>query len=306
MKSTGFRFILLLLALLASVIWLAVLSYPSRTLQIIACNVGQGDASLVIWRNKQILIDGGPGRDVVDCVSSNMPFWDRKIEVVILSHPQKDHFGGLIEIFKRYNVDLFVANSLESSTEDYQVLKNEVGGGGVRVVNPAKGMVVRLGLMHLDILWPTEKFLARNYKAEDGSKSSVGQNVLGVYTSKKDPNEFSVVALLNYGDFDALFTGDIDNEISNIIADEIMSSEVGEVEYIKIPHHGSKNGASEDLISKLHPRIAIISVGENNSYGHPHKEVLDLLSKYEVKTLRTDEMGDVIIETDGDSFWMIK
>lgn len=286
-------------------IWLAVLAYPTNNLQIIACDVGQGDAILVTLGRRQMLIDGGPNNKVLDCLSKYMPFWDREIEIVVLTHPQADHYTGLIDVFSRYKVKMFLANALDASSQEYKVLKEQVGGSGADVVNPTTGMVVRLGLIHLDILNPSKKFIAQNSEKEkqvSNKSTTKNSGVLGAYTSKLDPNEFSVVVHLNYGKTSALFTGDIGPNKSDLIAQEL--TDIGaQVDYIKVPHHGSKNGMTERLLDTASPSVAVISVGKNNRYGHPSEEVIKLLSDKEIKTLRTDEIGDVVVVTDGNKIF---
>jgi competence protein ComEC len=300
------KYFLILLALLTSLVWLALITFPDKDLHLIACNVGQGDAVLAIQGNTQILIDGGADKKVLDCLARHLPFWDRKIEVVVLSHPQKDHFGGLIEVLKIYDVDFFVATTLDSGAQEWGVLKELVGSRGVRVFNPVSGHRLRVGLIYLDIVWPTQEFLATNLGKKDEAFVRQTEGVLGTDASGKDPNEFSVVAILRFNEFDALLTGDIGPEISSVLARQLATRDIKLIEYIKVPHHGSKNGLTKELLDTVDPKVAVISVGKGNSYGHPHEEVLDMLSSRNVKILRTDEVGDVIIETDGRNITIIK
>lgn len=286
------------LALIAVTVWFAVLAYPEPKLHLIACDVGQGDALLAIYGTTQILVDGGPNNRVLECLSRYVPFWDRDIEVVILTHPQVDHFNGLIEVFKRYDVQVFLATPVDSSTQAYQVLKKVVGGSGAKVVNPTTGMVVRFGLLYLDILHPSEQFVLSN------AEGSVSKSVLGAIDTKRDLNEYSVVVNLRLGEFDALLTGDIGPKVSNKIVEELVLSGSRRIEYIKIPHHGSKNGLTEELLEVSRPEVGVISAGKNNRYGHPHDEVIKLLSEREIKILRTDLDGDVEIITDGNRWWV--
>ncbi|MBU0572408.1 MBL fold metallo-hydrolase [Patescibacteria group bacterium] len=281
------------LSLTLIVIWMAVIVYPEKKLHLIACDVGQGDAILATYGTTQILIDGGATNKVLDCLGRHIPFWDRKIEVVLLSHPQLDHFGGLSEVFKRFQVERFIATSLDSSSQAYEALISMVGGSGVQVINPTTGMAIRSGLLYLDIVWPTEDFQI----AAGGTPRG---NILGAFTSKKDSNDFSVVANLRLGEFDALLAGDIGPKIIEKI---IQTGNVRDVEYIKVPHHGSKNGLTKELLDATTPEVVVISVGKN-SFGHPHKEILDLLKEYGVQVKRTDEDRDVEVISDGKSWWI--
>lgn len=277
--------ILVFLALLVGLVGLAFFQFPDSNLHIVACDVGQGDAILITYKKVQILTDGGPNNKVLGCLARHMPFWDRKIELVISTHPDADHSTGLIEVVKRYQISTLLANNLDVSTQVWQALKKEAGRRGIKVVYPREGMKLRLGLIYLEILHPKEQF-----------------SILNFQFSKAKTNEYSVVYLLKYGQFEALMTGDINQVISDQLS---ANSKIGPVEYIKVPHHGSKNGLSEALLAATMPRIAVISVGKN-SYGHPHEDVLDMLARYGLLVLRTDERGDVEVVTDGGKYWLSK
>lgn len=297
MKSLKLK--LIFLFLINGLIWISV--YQSRgntNLRVIACDVGQGDAILITLNKSQVLIDGGPGGKVIDCLSTYMPFWDRKIELVILTHPQLDHYEGLIKVFEIYKVDTFLANSLVASSQSYKVLENEVGGSQARVINPQNDLTLRLGMMYLDILHPGSEFITSNstYKVGKTDFKSENMGVLGASETKLDPNEFSIVTLLKFKEFKALFTGDAGPELSDSLANR---GNLVDVDYIKIPHHGSKNGVTEKLLDVTSPIVAVISSGKKNNYGHPNKEVIDMLKARNIEIFRTDEIGDVIIETDG-------
>lgn len=283
------KYIISSLLLAAVTIWLAVWQFGDKNLHLIACDVGQGDAILATYGSTQILTDGGPNNKVVDCLSRHMPFWDRKIELVILTHPQLDHYGGLAEVFGRYKVENFLYNPIYISSSSYEVLKKAVGGSGTKLLTPKEGLVMRLDLIQLDVLNPTEELKNSLTAKTDG-------DILGVNTTNSDLNDFSIVYKLSLGNFDALLTGDIDAKSLDIPA---LSASIGALEYLKVPHHGSRNGLTKELLDVVNPKIAVISVGRNNRYGHPHEEVLKMLNEKGVKILRTDEIGDVEVITDG-------
>jgi competence protein ComEC len=274
-----FYFLLFLLLVTVSV-WLAVWQSPDEKLHLVACDVGQGDAILIFQGNTQILVDGGPNDAVINCLDHYLPASDRTIEMVVLTHPEKDHYGGLVAVFKSYRVEAFVSSGLKSSSEGFQVLEKLIGGGGTKMLEVKKGQGLRVGLMHLDILWP----LTLDPRAVTGS-----------------PNDYSVVIELTYRDFDALLTGDIGPEV---VDDVLGNNEIAPVEYLKVPHHGSKNGLTQNLLDLTNPQVAVISVGAKNAYGHPHPEVLGMLTVDGVEILRTDEKGSVEVATDGVDFWL--
>lgn len=282
-----------LLVLILAVIVLAITQIPDKYLHIIACDVGQGDAILITFGSSQILTDGGPSSEVLDCLGKYMPFWDRTIELVVLTHSDADHSTGVVSVLQNYKVDKILINPIDSGTQVYQALKKEVGGRGIMVINPVEGMQLRLGLIYLDILSPTDELINRLTVKTEGDK-------LSQYSVSEDTNLYSIVYLLSFKEFSGLFTGDIPPEISSGLAAEHL---VSRVNYIKIPHHGSVNGLTEDLLKASEPKVAVISVGKNQ-WGHPRTEILELLAKYGVKTFRTDEVGDIEMITDGEKVWI--
>lgn len=287
-------FYLSFLVLAAISIWTAVFSLPDKNLHLIACDVGQGDAILAVYKNIQVLTDGGPDNKVLDCLSRHIPFWDREIELVVLTHPQKDHYQGLIEVVRRYKVNNFLSNGLDASSQAYQLLKNEVGGRGIRVIHPERGMTIRLDMISLDIVHPSRAYMFSNSK-------ETGGDPLGIFSTDKDPNGFSIVSILRLGEFDALLTGDLSPNVNDVLS---LDPLIKPVEYLKVPHHGSKNGLTQALQEKIKPQVAVISCGRNNSYGHPNKETLELLKSTTTEILRTDLLGDVEIVTNGKNWWV--
>jgi len=276
------KYFILLLVLVAVCLWLAVLEIDND-LHLVACNVGQGDATLIRYKSTEILVDGGPTDAVIDCLSRHLPFWDREIELVILTHPEADHFTGLIEVFRRYEVDTFLRNELTLSNQNYQVLEKAVGGTTTRVMTPTNGMVIRLGLIHLDMVVDEECRRGKNLDKL---------------------NMFSIITLVGYGDFEALLTGDYEFEGGEgVLKDLAKIIPRDGLDYIKIPHHGSKNGLTRALLEITKPKLAVVSVGKNQ-WGHPVPEILKMLDDFKAKTLRTDKEGDIVISSDGVRSWI--
>lgn len=258
-----------------------------NNLKIIGCDVGQGDSFLIIKGNTQILIDGGPPNGkAVSCLSKHLPFWDNTIEMVVITHPQLDHFGGLIEVFEKYSVRLLLKNSLKVSTKEYRVLEDNVDLNSTQLISSIAAKSITIGLLSFDIVWPERDYFYQNTTTNNEDNSAENRE------TDVDLNNFSIVLKLTYKNHKALFTGDIGSAVINEI---ILTNKLEPVEYIKVPHHGSKNGLTEELLKTVNPKIAVIGVGKNQ-WGHPHKEVLELLKKYNVKVFRTDELGDVVLE----------
>jgi len=266
------------LFLLAASFALTLTSSLDDSFQIIACDIGQGDAILVTYKEVQILTDGGPGGSVLTCLDKYIPLWDREIELVVLTHPQLDHYGGLIEVLERFKVDTFLVSDFQASTQGHEALKNALGGSGARVVTPDTDTKIRVGMIYLDILHPSK----------DASMVNV--------------NDLSIVTILTFKNFEAILTGDIGKKgIEEMLAKGVLR----DVDYIKVPHHGSRSGLTPELLEATAPEVAVISVGKDNSYGHPHEEILKMLSDYGVTYFRTDEKGDIVVTSDGTS-WRLK
>jgi competence protein ComEC len=295
-----------ILILAVAAVWLAVFAVPDQKLHLVFCDVGQGDAILAEVGSIQVLVDGGPDNKVLDCLSHYMPFYDREIEVVVNTHPERDHYGGLVEVFRRYKVDNFLATQLDSGDPGYGVLKNLVGGSGAKVINPTAGSVIRVGLMQLDIVWPSEEFLAENLPnftrslpAITGRLLNEDSSVLGAYTTSKSLNDFCIASVLRFKNFETVLSCDlqppvIDQTISQFLAIQLSSHAA----ILKVPHHGSKNGLTKEFLDAVDPALAVISVGKNQ-WGHPNEETLKLLNDKKVKYLRTDQNGDIEIVSDG-------
>jgi len=201
------------LGLLTALIWLFVFSYPDDKLHLIFCNVGQGDAILVSRRFNQVLIDGGPDSSVLKCLSENMPFWDRKIEAVILTHPQADHLTGLISVLERYQVGWFFLGPEGSKSAGYShLLQLAKSKQDLKMRNIYQGDLIKLGGLVFKTLWPAKDWVLAQLNIPDSPDSFV----LGAFTSRNF-NDFSLVLQLKFGDFDALLTGDADSRIQEEI-----------------------------------------------------------------------------------------
>lgn len=280
--------------MLLLVVWGAVLSYPDSKVHLIFCDVGQGDAILVTYGKNQILIDAGPNRQGLNCLSENMPFWDKTLELVILTHPEADHMAGLISVFEQYQVGKLIANSLASETGVFSNLRAKVIEKQIAVYSPENGDKIQVGKLEFKILFPFEKL-----GDEIVWKDKRNFKILGISTQEKF-NETAIVTELDFGDFKALLTGDIGMQTEREINDEL-----GRVNVLKVAHHGSKGSTSEQFLNQVSPSLAVISAGFANRYGHPSGEVLDRLKSKSIRVLRTDLDGTVEVVTDGKK-WGVK
>ena len=281
------------LLLVFLVIILAIDQYPDKNLHIIACDVGQGDSILITYGSTQILTDGGPGKSVLTCLGKYMPFYDHEIELLISTHPDSDHSSGLVSVLQNYKVDQILINPIDPGTQVYEALVSEVGGRGISVTNPVQGMKMGSGLIYLDILSPTQEMLNKLSIKKDGDN-------LVKYEIGSETNLYSIVYILSFKNFSGMFTGDMTPEISDKISNQ---TGVDGLDYIKIPHHGSINGLTENFLISFKPGVAVISVGKN-PWGFPKADILEMLAKYNVRVYRTDLMGDIELITDGEKYWV--
>jgi competence protein ComEC len=267
---------------------------PRPELKLVFCSVGQGDAVLMIWQDRQVLVDGGPNNRVLDCLGRHLPFWDRQLELVIASHNEADHITGLIEVVNRYQIDQFIAVNEVNDTAEWLALNQAVNRRGVSIKELTSGAVINFGPIKLTWLWPDKPgndILAWQEK--------VDPKVLGVKTSL---NDFSQVILASFGEFDWLLTGDIDAKIEQKL---VTSGTLPEVELLKVAHHGSKYSSSRSFLEAVSPELAVIEVGKN-SYGHPTPATLDRLRQIGAKIKRTDLDGEVVVISNGRNWQVIE
>lgn len=283
------------LVLIGSLVWLAVFSFPDNRLHLVFCDVGQGDAILITKGFEQILIDGGPNDKVLNCLVNNMPFFDRTIEIVALTHPEADHLTGIISVLDKYQVDTFVSGPEGNNSAIYAALREKLRVKSekreIKIENPYTGEKIILGDIMLQTLWPEKNWIANKLSniAANFNSDSAGSSVLGLQTGNLKLNQFSLVFLLQYKDFSALLMGDADSKVQN---DILLFNSLSSLDILKFPHHGSKTGMAENFLATIKPKETVISVGQN-SYGHPTSEALDMLKKFNVTIRRTDLEGEI-------------
>jgi competence protein ComEC len=256
-----------------------------RFLEINFFEVGQGDAVLIeTAQGHQILIDGGPSPKIVEKLSREIPFWDRTIDLVVLSHPERDHLVGLLEVLKRYKVENILWTGIKRTTPEYKEWLGliEKEGSNLKIARAGQKISCKNCQWRIEIFYPFESLEGKEFE---------------------DSNNTSIVSKLIFGNSSFLFTGDIYKDVEEALIREYSCSNSCKFaslksNVLKVPHHGAKTSSSENFIEKVAPEVGIISVGQNN-YGHPHKEVLDNLTKFGIKILRTDLNGDIKIISDG-------
>lgn len=248
----------------------AKLFYPDRVV-VWVFDVGQGDAIFIDAPDAQVLIDGGPSDEVLEKLSAVMPFWDRTIDLVVLTHPHEDHVRGLTDVLERYDVGEVWVDGQRYNSEVFDYFES-LSQGISKIVVAGESISLGNGA-ELEVVWPFEEYQ--------------GQQI-------DDPNDGSIVTLLTYGEGNMLFTGDVGVE-----EEEQFMSSLSHVDVLKVGHHGSRTSTGISLLGTITPDYAVISVGADNDYGHPHEIVLDRLEEIVSTILRTDLDDNIRVILDG-------
>jgi competence protein ComEC len=274
------------LVILAALTSVAAITMPDDELHVSFLDVGQGDAILIQRGNQQVLIDGGPSPQALTMeLGDRMPFWDRTIELVVLTHPHEDHLSGLVAVLERYTVEQVLYPDLDYDSSLYEEWRHLIAEKDIAVTWAQAGEVIDLG---------------------DGVKMAVLNPPATLFEgTDSDLNNNSAVLRLSYGRVSFLLTGDIEWEAEfRLIAE---GSELG-CTVLKVAHSGSLSSTTTDFLAAANPRVAVISAGEANPYGHPHDEVLERLEAFwdgEGNIFRTDEQGTIEFITDGEELWVV-
>jgi len=242
-----------------------------KDLKIHFIDVGQGDSCLIITpNNKKILIDGGEGEPEV-LLSYLLDRRIKIIDYIIISHFDSDHCNGLIEVIKKLNVKNVLISKQAYFCDEYKNIANIINSKKIKVTFVKQGDKLNIdNNIKLNIFYPPEEL------------------------EYDDLNNNSIVAKFTYNSFSILFTGDIEKSEKNVL--EKYKTQELESDILKIAHHGSKTSSSEEFLEAVRPKIALIGVGGNNTFGHPNEGVLQKLGNINCKIYRTDEMGEIIIK----------
>ena len=283
-KKRLLLFIIVLLTLVVVFIWHAVYSAQERDmLKVAFLDIGQGDAVYIESPSGvQVLVDGGPsGPLVLRRLGRVMPFYDRSIDMVVATHPDTDHIGGLVSVLKRYEVKRILRPGVGHSAPAVNSLLLEIAkekSAGSTETLARRGQVYDLGLgeagrVELHILYPDRE------------------------VSNVETNTASIVARLTYGDTSVMLTGDSPKAIEKYLVS--LDAKGLQSDILKLGHHGSKTSSATSFLGFVQPQWAVVSAGKGNKYGHPHEEVMSKVRDFDVATLSTAERGTIIFKSNG-------
>ena len=273
----------------AVMLWWQVLSGPSGMLHVYFFDVGQGDSVLIVTPlGRQVLVDGGPNNEgAVEAVGEELAFWDKSLDLVVLTHLDADHSRGLIEVVERYRVNGVLIGLDGGDAPLRSQWEAALGRSGLEQVKVENGYRIDL---------------------EPGASPAVVLEVLNpqgqqVRLSRADLNNNAVVLRLVYGETSFLLASDVEAKAETAMSrgGTALDSDV-----LKVAHHGSKTSTTDVFLDLVDPEIAVISVGSGNSYGHPNPGVLARLGETvePANIYRTDQHGTIEVISDGANLWV--
>lgn len=270
-KSRVFYVFIALIAIDIAV-WSVVFSFSKESAQtaLYFLNIGQGDSQLIqLKTGEQILVDAGPsGSTLLKNLSQILPPQDRYIDILFMTHPQLDHFGGFIDVLKNYEVGAFIGNGRKADVAAYPELHALLERKKIPYIQLAEGDVVTIGDSQLIVLSPSQSELLSG-----------------------ELNDTSLVFMFASPEFKALYTADIGTNVEARLSKKYNL----DADILKVGHHGSRFSSGESFLEAVSPEIAVIGVGKN-TYGHPSKQTLDKLGKFTSQVYRTDKDGIIKIE----------
>lgn len=241
-------------------------------------DVGQGDSILVTSKDGNMLIDTSEQEAREDLDAYLKAAGVEKLKYLVLTHPDADHIGNADYIVENYDVENVVMTDHVATTKTYERLLDAIEERNVNVIVPKPGYEFSIGALKNTVIAPTEKY--------------------------DDPNEMSIVIKAVYGSTSVMLTGDAETESESDIC-RYWEADALKCDILKVGHHGSSSSTTEDFLKAVSPKIAIISCGEGNKYGHPHSEITDRLAEANVKVYRTDVDGSIIFRTDGNELQLV-
>jgi len=286
-----------LVGMMIGFVLMVVVQRPSDKTKLVMCDVGQGDAILIIKGSIQVLIDGGPSSEkVLTCLTEQIPFYDRKIELIVLTNTDFDHMSGLIGVVERYDVMQFVTsdgvhesdtlNRFRQALEEQEIVVTAVEQGDKIKIAEQDGL-------EFAVIWPPKTIAEYVAVIGDQMSEQEREQYLRASAKRGNLNERSVVLTLLEDNKRILLSGDIGDQAEQQLLEQGI---LQDIDILKVGHHGSKYANTAEFLARVKPEVALISVGAKNRYGHPTKETLERLSKIGAQVRRTDLDGTIEIE----------
>lgn len=242
-------------------------------LEISYLNVGQGDSAYIKVNDFDILIDAGPRSDADALLQQLEEKSIDDFEMIIATHPHEDHIGGMAKVFEKYDVESFYMPKVTHTTKTFENMVNAINKEGIKIKQIKEGMSFDLG---------------------EGAKIDVYSPI---YESYEEFNDYSPIMKLTFGQNEFMFTGDAEAHAEQDVVAKYPTNLNADV--LKFGHHGSSTSSTEEFVKAVSPKYGIISCGVDNTYGHPHRETLEKISKYNIETYRTDKQGQINVTSDG-------
>lgn len=271
MKNRKVIYFFVGLGLVLSLLLASIIFYlqKSNELKVVFLNVGQGDAILISQGNSQILVDSGKsGKIILEKLGKYIPFWDRQIEGIVITHPDYDHIAGFVDVLENYEIKTIVKTGTKSDSKTFEALSEKISKENAQNVEARSGVKM---------------------KFSRGAQLEVKYPIFSKNIFSKNTNDESVVVVVDFGESSFLLTGDLPMEKESEL---IFSGKNIGAQVLKVAHHGSKYSTGDEFLKAAGPAEAIISVGKNN-YGHPTLEVIERIEKRGIKIRRTDQVGDI-------------
>ncbi len=277
------KWAILPLLVIAILVWTAAATMPDSNLHVSFLDIGQGDAILIQKGSQQILVDGGPSPQAISLeMGEQMPFWDRTIDLVILTHPSADHVTGLVEVLNRYEVKQVLYPDLDFQSGIYDEWLSLIEEKNIPCTVAQAGQQINLSGVVIEVLNPQTPSLA-------GTQSDIDNNGMVLHVSMDEVSFLLTADTMREAEFEL------------IARRANLNSTV-----LKVAHHGSNTSTTPQFLAVVNPRIAVISAGKDNPYGHPTDDIMDrLIQKLGWENIyRTDEHGTIEFTTDGDRLWV--
>ena len=250
---------------------------PEGEIRVHFIDVGQGESILVQSRQHSILIDAG-----LPAVGSNIVAYLERLGInsldyVIVTHPHSDHIGGMPAVLDRFSINNFWMPNVIHETTAFERLLEALERNHIYITTVEAGARINAGIINMIVVSPHEGVIHTNL------------------------NDYSIVLYMSHGNISFLFTGDAEAPAEmQMIAGELPIK----ANVLNIGHHGSRTSTTEAFLDAVRPQVAVISLGANNQFGHPHRYVIERLIERDIKILRTDELGTIVIATDGENLFL--